>query len=116
MELEPKITEVVLIRDHENNPLEPQACNLYLKNIKMDKYKITFLVDCFLSNLRKKQREKSASSDLETDTKRQNRSTSRTSSSEKDVKMDRDHSTSRQREGELKTSLAVDSSQASSAT
>ncbi len=83
MELEPKITEVELIRDLEKNPLEPQAlkaCNLYFKHIKMDRFRIKYLVDCFLSNPAKRQREKSVSSDSETDIKRQNRSASRISS------------------------------------
>ncbi len=75
MEIETKITEGELIRDHEKKHLEPQAlkaCNLYLKHFKMDRYRIKYLVDCFLSNPAKRQREKSASSDLETDTKSQN--------------------------------------------
>ncbi len=83
MELEPKITEVELIRDSEKKPLESQALkasNLYLKHIKMDRYKIKYLVDCFPCHPAKRQREKSASSDLETDSKRQNRRASRTSS------------------------------------
>ncbi len=51
MELDPKITEVELIRDREKNPLEPQALNvlkLYLKLIKQDRYLIKNLVKCFL--------------------------------------------------------------------
>ncbi len=63
MELEPKITEVRLIRDHEKKPFESQAlkaCNLYLKHIKMDRYRIKYLVDCFPSNPAKRQREKYA--------------------------------------------------------
>ncbi len=73
MELEPKISEVELIRDHEKQPLEPQAlkaCNLYFKHIKTDRYRIKYLVDCFPSNPAKRQKEKSASSDSETDTQR----------------------------------------------
>ncbi len=53
MELEPKMTEVELIRDHEKNTLEPQAlkaCNLYLKHVKMDRFRIKYIVDCFQSN------------------------------------------------------------------
>ncbi len=83
MEFDPKITEVELIREHEKNLLEPKAlkaCNLYLKHIKMDRFRIKYLVDCFPSNPAKRQREKSASSDLETDSKCQNRRASCTSS------------------------------------
>ncbi len=72
MELEPKITEVELIRDREKNPLEPQALKalkLYLQQIKQDRYKIKYLVDCFPANTVKWQREKSGSSDLEADSK-----------------------------------------------
>ncbi len=75
MELEPKITDVELIRDHEKKSFESQtlkACNLYLKHIKMERYRIQYLVDCLPSNTAKRQREKSASSDSETDTKHQN--------------------------------------------
>ncbi len=92
MELELKITEVELIRDCEKKLLESQvlkACNLYLKHIKMDRYRIKYLVDCFLSTTAKKQREKSTSSDSETDTKHQKQRASRISSREKEVKMDR---------------------------
>ncbi len=49
MELEPKITEVELIRDREKNPLEPRALKamrLYLKLIKQDRYNIKSLVEC----------------------------------------------------------------------
>ncbi len=83
MELELKSTKVELIRDHEKKPLESQAlkaCNLYLKHIKMDRYRISYLVDCFPSTTAKRQREKSASSDSETDIKHQNRKASCTSS------------------------------------
>ncbi len=64
MELELKITEVELIRDRDKNPLEPQAIKvlkLYLQQIKQERYKIKYLVDCFLTNLTKRQREKSGS-------------------------------------------------------
>ncbi len=47
MELEPKIAEVKLIRDCEKNPLEPTAkkeAKLYLNHIKMDTYRIKYLV------------------------------------------------------------------------
>ncbi len=57
MELEPKITEVELIRDREEKPLESQAlkaCNLYLKHIKMDRCRIKYLVECFPSNTAKR--------------------------------------------------------------
>ncbi len=60
MEIEPKITEVELIRDHEKNPLEPQAlkeCKLYLNLIKTDRYRIKNLVECFPPNPAKRQRE-----------------------------------------------------------
>ncbi len=83
------------------NPLEPQAlkaCKLYLQQIKLDRYKIKYHVDCFLSNPAKRQHEKSASSDSETDTKRQNRRASQTSSREIGAKADRECSISRQRE------------------
>ncbi len=72
MELEPKITEVELIRDHEKKPLEPQAlkeCKLYLSLTKADRHKIKNLVNCFPPNPAKRQREKSGTSDSETDTK-----------------------------------------------
>ncbi len=75
MEREPKITEVELIRDREKKPLEPQAlkaCNLFLKHIKTDRYRIKYFVDRFPSNLAKRHREKSVSSDSETDFKHQN--------------------------------------------
>ncbi len=62
MELEPKITVVDLVKDHEKKPLEPQAfkaCNLYLKHIKTERYKIKALLECFPSNPTKGQIEKS---------------------------------------------------------
>ncbi len=68
MELEPRIIEVELIRDREKKPLESQtlmACNLYLKHIKMDRYRIKSLVECFPSSTAKRQREKCGSSDSE---------------------------------------------------
>ncbi len=112
MELELKITEVKLIRDREKNPLEPQALKalkLYLQQIKHDRYKIIYLVDCFRATTAKRQREKSESSNSETDPKRQNRRASRTTSHGTVAKTDREHSISRQREREMKTSLGVDS-------
>ncbi len=42
-ELEPKISDVELIRGHEKNPLEPKAMKetkLYLSLIKQDRYRI----------------------------------------------------------------------------
>ncbi len=98
MELEPKITEVELIRDREKNPLEPQALKalkLYLQQIKQDKYKIKYLVDCFPAATAKRQCKKSGFSDSETDPKLQNRRASRTTSSGAVAKMDRERSTSR---------------------
>ncbi len=119
MELEPKITEVELIRDCEKKPLEPQAlkeCKLYLSLIKADRHKIKNLVNCFPPNPAKRQREKSGTSDSETDTKRQNRRASRTSSRGNEETTDRAHSTSRQRDRELKATLDVDSQQPSMST
>ncbi len=75
MEFEPKITEVESIRDSEKNPLSHQglkACNLYLKHIKTYRIRIEGLVDCFLVKGSKRHREKSVSSDSETDVKHQN--------------------------------------------
>ncbi len=66
MGLEPKITEVELIRDCVKNPLEPTAmkeAKLYLYHIKTDRYRIKYLVDCFPSNTGKRQHDKSESSD-----------------------------------------------------
>ncbi len=60
MELEPKISEVELIRDHEKNPLEPHTlkeCKLYLNLIRTDRYRIKNLVECFPPNPVKRQRE-----------------------------------------------------------
>ncbi len=116
MELEPKITEVELIRDHVKKPLEPQAlkeCKLYLNLIKADRHKIKNLVNCFPPNLAKRQREKSSTSDSETDTKCQNRRASHTSSLGSEKTTDRACSTSRQRYRDLKATLAVDSQQPS---
>ncbi len=112
MDLEPKITEVKLLRDLEKNPLEQQALKalrLYLKLIKQDRYKIKNLVECFPSSSAKRKHERSVSSDLVIDGKLQNRRASRDSSREYVVKMDRERSMSRQRERELKASLGVDS-------
>ncbi len=117
MDLEPKITEVVLIRDREKNPLEQQALKalgLYLKLIKQDRYKIKN--ECFPPSSAKRKHERYVSSDSVTDGKRQNRRASRDSSRESVVKTDRERSTSRQRERELKASLGVDSQRPSSAT
>ncbi len=64
MELEPKITEVELIRDREKNPLEPRALKaprLYLKRIKQDRYKIKNLVECLPPSTAKRKHETSAS-------------------------------------------------------
>ncbi len=75
MELESRIAEVELIRDHEKNPLEPTAmkeAKLYLNHIKMDRYRIKYIVDCFPSNTAKRQCDKSASSDSGSDVKHQN--------------------------------------------
>ncbi len=119
MELEPTITEVELIRDREQKPLEPQAlkeCKLYLSLIKADRHKIKNLVNCFPPNPAKRQREKSGTSDSETDTKRQNRRASCTSSRGNEETTDRAHSTSRQRDRELKATLDVDSQQPSMST
>ncbi len=72
MELEPNITEVELIRDHEKNTLEPQALKalkLYLKLIKQDRYNIKNLVDCFPSGAAKRKHDQSASSDSESENK-----------------------------------------------
>ncbi len=84
-----------LIQDREKNPLEPQALKalkLYLQQIKQDRYKIKYLVDCFPVATAKRQREKSGSSDSEADPKRQNRRASRTSSQRAVAKMDRESS------------------------
>ncbi len=80
MELEPKITEVELIRDREKNPLETRplkALRLYLKLIKQNRYKI---VECFPPGPVKRKHDPSASSDSEADVKHQNRRASRNSS------------------------------------
>ncbi len=85
--------------------------------MKKDRFKIKFLVDYFQANSAKWPREKSGSSHSDIGTKRQDRRASRSSSKgDVDVKTDRDHSTSRQKERELKASLGVDSQQSSSAT
>ncbi len=68
MELEPKIIEAELIRDHEKNSFRAtalKALKLYLQQIKQDKYKIKYLVDFSPANTAKRQREKSGSSDSE---------------------------------------------------
>ncbi len=75
MELEPKNAKVELIRDHDKNNLEPTAmkeAKLYLNHIKMDRYRIKYIVDCFPSNMVKRQHDKSASLDSGSDVKRQN--------------------------------------------
>ncbi len=98
MELEPKITEVELIRYHEKKHLEPQVwneCKLYLSLIKVERHKIKNLVNCFPPNPTKRQHEKSCTSDSETDTKHQNQRASRTSSRGNEETTDRAHSTSR---------------------
>ncbi len=100
MELEQKITEVELIQDREKNPLEPKASKalkLYLQQIKQDRYKIKYLVDCSPATTAKRLREKSGSSDSETDPKL-NRRASRTTSRGTVAKTDGERSTSRQRE------------------
>ncbi len=51
MELEPKITEVELIRNREKKHVEPQAlkkCKLHLSLIKEDRHKITILLTALL--------------------------------------------------------------------
>ncbi len=75
MELEPKITEVELIRDREKNPLESQALKalrLYLKLINQDRYKIKNFVECFPPGPAKRKHDQSMFSDSESDVKHQN--------------------------------------------
>ncbi len=70
-ELETKISKVELIIDCEKDPLSTKAIKevkLYLTKIRQDRFKITFLVDCFLAYSAKQPRDKSASSDYATDT------------------------------------------------
>ncbi len=72
-ELEPKISEMELIIDHEKEPLSAKAMKhvkLYLTKIKQDRFKIKFLVDCFPAYSAKQARDKSASSDSGSDIKR----------------------------------------------
>ncbi len=119
MELEPKITEVELIRDCEKKPLEPQAlkeCKLYLSLIKADRHKIKNLVNCFPPYLAKRQHEKPGTSDSETDNKHQNRRASRTSSQGNKETTDRACYMSRQRDRELKATLPIDSQPPSTST
>ncbi len=62
MNTEPTITEVELLRDREKNPLEPQtfkALKMYLQLIKQERYKITFLVECFPASTMKRKVERS---------------------------------------------------------
>ncbi len=95
MELEPKIAELQLVRDRNENPLVPTAmkeAKLYLNHIKTDRCRIKYLVYCFRSNTAKRQCDKSVSLESGTDVKRQNRRSSRTSSPEREGKMDKKRS------------------------
>ncbi len=101
MELEPKIAQVELITDCEKSPLEPttnKEAKLYLNHIKMDIYRIKYLVNFSQSYMAKRQEDKSASSDLGTDVKHQNQRSFHTSSPEREGKMDKKCSSSKLRE------------------
>ncbi len=84
-----------------------KEAKLYLNHIKMNRYRIKYLVDCFPSNTAKRQWDKSASSDLGNDIKRLNQRSFYTSSPQREGKMDKK---------QLKITLDVDSVRSSSAT
>ncbi len=107
MELEPKITEVELIRDHEKNPLESQA--LKALRLYQDRYMIRNLAEYFSPGPENRKHDQSVSAGSEADVKCRNRRASRNFSLEYVAMMDRECSTSKQRERELKASLGVDS-------
>ncbi len=102
-----------LALDREKKPLSAKAlkgAKVYLAKIRQDRLKIKNLFDCFPSN--KWPRDKSASTDSSTETKRQDRRSSRSSTRKtEEVKTDKNRSLSRQR-----ASLGVDSQWSLSAT
>ncbi len=106
--------------DLEKEPLSAKAmkhAKLYLTKIKQDRFNIKFLLECFPAYTNKRSRDKTASSDNGSDIKRQDRrSLISSSNGKKEVKKDREHSTSRQRERELKAFLGVISQWSTSVT
>ncbi len=97
-ELKTKIFEVEIMMNHEKSPLSVlglKEAKVYLAKIRVDQFKIKVLVNCFPSN--KQPRDKSASSDSVTDTKRQDGRASCSASKPSDeAKMDRNRSLSKQ--------------------